>query len=132
MEVSFKTVPEYSNMTVPKYCIENRPYVQIDKNMVWEIDITNPDFAAMKVPYHLCHKSNGLALFPEKVIFNGPATIVYWSDGDKTIVKCMKGDTYSKEAGFAIACAKKMFGGGNKFRKLVKRYVPKDEEETCD
>ena len=34
-----------------------------------------------------------------KVIFNNPATIVYWLDGTKTVVKCQPGDVYSKETG---------------------------------
>lgn len=46
----------------------------------------------------------------EKVIFNKPATIVFWSDNTKTVVVCGKDDTYDKEKGFFIACAKKLFG----------------------
>lgn len=33
----------------------------------------------------------------KNVIFNDPATIVFWSDGTKTIVKCGKHDTYDPE-----------------------------------
>ncbi len=50
----------------------------------------------------------------KKVIFNNPATIVFWSDGTKTVVKCGKDDTYDKEKGFYIACAKKLFGNDYK------------------
>lgn len=50
----------------------------------------------------------------EKVIFNKPATIVFWSDGTKTVVKCGENDTYDKEKGFYIACAKKLFGNDYK------------------
>lgn len=49
-----------------------------------------------------------------KVIYHNPATIVFWSDGTKTVVKCGKGDTYDKEKGFYIACAKKLFGNDYK------------------
>lgn len=49
-----------------------------------------------------------------KVIFNNPATIVFWSDGTKTVVKCGENDTYDKEKGFYIACAKKLFGNDYK------------------
>lgn len=45
-----------------------------------------------------------------RVLFNKPATIVFWNDGTKTITKCSKDDTYSKEAGLAICCLKKAFG----------------------
>lgn len=30
---------------------------------------------------------------PVNVIFHNPATIVFWDDGDKTVVKCQPGDT---------------------------------------
>lgn len=45
-----------------------------------------------------------------KVIYNKPATIVFWSDGTKTVVKCEKKDKYDPEKGFFIACTKKLFG----------------------
>lgn len=52
----------------------------------------------------------------EKVIFNKPATIVYWSDGDKTVVKATKGDKYDKEKGLLIAIAKKLMGSKEFFK----------------
>ena len=42
-----------------------------------------------------------------EVIFNNPATIVYWSDGTKTVVKACDKDTFDKETGLAMAIAKK-------------------------
>lgn len=45
-----------------------------------------------------------------KVIYNKPATIVFWNDDTKTVVKCGKGDKYDPEKGFFIACTKKLFG----------------------
>lgn len=44
------------------------------------------------------------------VIFNEPATIVFWNDGTKTVVKCQEGDTFDKEKGLAMAIAKKYIG----------------------
>lgn len=45
-----------------------------------------------------------------KVIFNPPATIVFWKDNEKTIVKCAEGDTFDQEKGLAMAICKKLFG----------------------
>ena len=60
----------------------------------------------------------------KKVIFNDPATIVYWKDGTKTVVKCQKGDDFDPEKGFAMAFLKKCWGNkGNfndKLRKIMK------------
>jgi len=48
-------------------------------------------------------------LFPsaQKVIFHDPATIVYWSDDTKTMVKCSENDVYSKETGLALCYMKR-------------------------
>ena len=57
----------------------------------------------------------------KKVIFNDPATIVYWKDGTKTVVKCQKGDDFDQEKGFAIAFLKKCWGNKGNFNdKLIK------------
>lgn len=45
-----------------------------------------------------------------KVIFNPPATIVFWKDGEKTIVKCGEGDIFDQEKGLAMAICKRLFG----------------------
>lgn len=41
---------------------------------------------------------------PERVIFNDPATIVFWSDGTKTVTKCKGCDEYEPLFG-VLACA---------------------------
>lgn len=42
-----------------------------------------------------------------KVVINVPATIVFWSDGTKTVVKCSKNEIFDAEKGVAMAIAKK-------------------------
>ena len=60
----------------------------------------------------------------KKIIFNDPATIVYWKDGTKTVIKCQKGNDFDPEKGFAMAFLKKCWGNkGNfndKLRKIMK------------
>ena len=57
----------------------------------------------------------------KKVIFNDPATIVYWKDGTKTVVKCQNGDDFDPEKGFAMAFLKKCWGNKGNFNdKLIK------------
>lgn len=46
-------------------------------------------------------------VYIKQVIFNKPATIVFWSDGDKTTSVCDEKDPYSRESGLAIAVLKK-------------------------
>lgn len=65
-----------------------------------------------------------------KVIFNDPATIVLWSDGSKTVVKCGPEDTYDMEKGLAMAIVKKMAGNDNRFHKVFKQYSKKKKKES--
>ena len=58
----------------------------------------------------------------ERVIFNGPATIVFWSDNTKTIVKCMEGEFFDEEKGIAMAFMKKMYGSG--YMRKIRRHIP--------
>lgn len=55
----------------------------------------------------------------EKVIFNGPATIVMWSDKTKTVVKCQPGDDYSPQTGLLMCVFKKAFGANNSIDKMI-------------
>ena len=62
-----------------------------------------------------------------KVIFNAPATVVLWSDGTKTVVKCGPDDIFDKEKGLAMAIVKKMAGNDSRFHKVFKQWCKPDE-----
>lgn len=54
------------------------------------------------------------------VMFNGTATIVFWVDDTKTVVKAV-GEEFDPEKGLAMAIAKKALGNkGNYFNKIKK------------
>ena len=59
----------------------------------------------------------------DKVIFNDPATIIFWKDGTKTVVKCHDRDYFDKEKGFAMACLKKILGNCGHYYEEVKKWV---------
>lgn len=63
----------------------------------------------------------------KKVIFNDPATIIFWEDGSKTVVKCQPDDKYDKMTGFAMACAKYMFGNEGNYYEVFKKWVGEEE-----
>ena len=46
----------------------------------------------------------------ERVILNDPATIIFWKDGTKTIVKCQNGEKFDAEKGIALCYMKKVLG----------------------
>lgn len=69
----------------------------------------------------------------EEVIFNPPATVVYWKDGTKTVVKYKANETFDYEKGLAMAICKKLYGNGYNFHKVFKKWIPEDaveKEET--
>ena len=68
----------------------------------------------------------------KNVKFNGPATIVFWADGTKTVVKCQDGDDYSKEVGLAMCIVKKAFGNMSKYNDIFKKWCPSYNVETDD
>lgn len=68
----------------------------------------------------------------EKVIFNGPATIVFWKDGTKTVVKYQDVDALDPEKGLAMAIAKHYLCdicGLKRYDGVFKKYMPKEKEE---
>ena len=67
----------------------------------------------------------------KRVIFNDPATIVFWQDGTKTIVKCSDRDSYDKKKGVAMCFVKKMFGNSGKYYDIFKQWCL-DEKEAED
>lgn len=57
----------------------------------------------------------------KRVIFNKPATIVFWSDETKTVVKAQKREKFDPEKGLAMAIAKKALGNeGNYYNEFTK------------
>lgn len=79
----------------------------------------------------------------KKVIFNNPATIVFWADGTKTVVKCQETacdnfyadgekiatgkdvDRFDPEKGLAMAIAKKALGNKHDYYNVFKKHLKK-------
>ena len=93
----------------------------IDESMLYRIELVYEK----PILHHIERRKNmkDINNIPEvkKVIFNDPATIVYWKDGTKTVVKCQEGDDFDPEKGFAMAFLKKCWGNKSNFNdKLIK------------
>ena len=67
-----------------------------------------------------------VALEIKKVVFNDPATIVFWEDGTKTVVKCQPGDTYSKELGLAMALVKRFYNNKGSYNDIFRKWAYDD------
>lgn len=68
----------------------------------------------------------------KNVIFNDPATIVFWSDGSKTVVKVQDGDEYDEEKGLAMAISKKALGNQGNYCNVFKKWLPKEDEDNSE
>ena len=58
------------------------------------------------------------------VIFSPPATIVFWKDNTKTVVKA-EGEEYDPEKGLAMAIAKKTLGNKHDYYNTFKKWLKK-------
>lgn len=67
----------------------------------------------------------------KKVIFNDPATIVIWANGDKTVVKAQN-EMYDPEKGLAMAFAKRALGGKGSYYDVFKQWLPNEKVDFND
>lgn len=132
------------------YTPENNEPQFYDENDASDIKLSNCEIATFEIPLnedlkqfikHLCgevHKEIEKRRkeiiemnTPKRIIFNEPATVVFWKDGSKTVAKAHN-ETYDPEKGLAMCYTKKALGDGyeasKKIESLVKKYYkPKQE-----
>lgn len=110
------------------YVSTSRPlsHLEIEKMAKANIAITKEPWPKMN-PY--TNKSTNNPTIKD-VIFNDTATIVFWSDGTKTVVKCQEDDIYDPEKGLAMAISKKVLGNGYDYYNTFKKYLKKYEKQV--
>lgn len=86
-------------------------------------------FGTYKVDYTEYSKQLKNGDYIVKVIFNDPATIVLWSNGEKTVVKCGDGETFDPEKGLAMAIVKYVYGNKGNYYEVFKMWLPKEKED---
>lgn len=89
-----------------------------------------------RIFYHILNSRYGIRTatmnyIPEikNVIFNPPATIVFWQDGTKTVVKATN-EIYDPEKGLAMAIAKRALGNQGNYYNVIKKWV--GTTKSCD
>ena len=155
MTAAQKLEKEMSNAKTDKKLVGNisSGYSYIDTDIAYEIEKLNKKY--LNTDYNKMHVKKedknmldlkiymsgmfygGVVTKPQdlikNVIFSGPCTIVQWSDGDKTIVRCENED-FDKEKGLAMAIAKKFFGTNeskSNYNDIFKKWIP-DEDEVFE
>ena len=61
------------------------------------------------------------------ILVDGPATIVFWADGTKTVVKCGPDDSYDIEKAVAMCFMKKALGS-----RSMKKLFNLAEDKTAE
>ena len=143
-----KELKELKMSTVPDYVDKTKPYTLVipsDRYTMMFNCVGKIDSAARAEILNAANKTKRddivarATLIPKpanylpeikNVKFNGPATIVFWADGTKTVVKCQDGDDYSKEVGLAMCIVKKVFGNTSKYNDIFKKWCPSYDAET--
>ena len=94
-------------------------------------DIRNDAEVPINIYRNILNSTYGIGSshIPEikNVIFNDPATIVFWEDGTKTVVKCQDGDEFDPEKGLSMAIVKKAYGNKGNYCNKLKKWLPKEE-----
>ena len=66
----------------------------------------------------------------KRVLFNNPATIVFWADGDKTVVKAQNGEPYDPEKGLAMAISKKALGNDRAYYDEFQKQLGRGQKHS--
>lgn len=84
----------------------------------------------IKVTKEFAKRYLNLILVPriKNVIFNDPATIVFWSDNTKTVVKAQD-EPFDPEKGLAMAICKRALGNEGNYYNEIKKWLLKEENE---
>ena len=113
---------------VAKYC-QNDISITKQEAKVLLNSIYGIHSKTLKEEIQMKTKSHSACNLIKKVIFNDPATIVFWKDGTKTIVKRQEGAEFDPEKGLAMAICRHYLCdicGLERYDGVFKRYMPKE------
>lgn len=133
----FVVMPRHQGRTAAMYMLD-----ELERTGYFDTDKASTFSVLSKLDHQFYHNKNwkeAIDIFMdkhdrirkpeiEKVIFNDPATIVFWKDGTKTVVKCQKGDIFDEEKGLAMAICKKVYGEGY-WTGAIKEWLPEEEKK---
>ena len=113
---------------VAKYC-QNDISITKQEAKVLINSIYGIHSKTLKEEIQMKTKSNSACNPIKKVIFNDPATIVFWKDGTKTVVKRQEGAEFDYEKGLAMAICRHYLCdicGLERYDGVFMRYMPKE------
>lgn len=76
-----------------------------------------------------------ITVWPERIVKSGRATIVFWEDGTKTVVKRSPDEPDNDYNAFLAALGIKIFGNNSQLKKIIKEQTvvqkPKKAKDAC-
>ena len=101
--------------------VENRIQYEVERFLDTFMSVENKKEEKWTM-YFKVHAANDKKFKYKKFIFSGPATIVLWEDGTKTVVTASPDREWDPYSGVAIAFMKKALGNknGHRNRKIMK------------
>ena len=117
-------------MSIKQLIVPRRVFAILDGNFlsigdISECNVTR-EYGRVETRLEITGYAKEATLFKapiERVIFNNPATIVFWKDGAKTVVKCQPGDKFDKMTGLSLAIAKYFLGNTGRYYNVLKPYI---------
>ncbi len=81
------------------------------------------------------YEDDEIAVWPERIVKSGRATIVFWEDGTKTVVKRSPDEQDNDYNAFVSALGIKIFGSNSQLKKIIKEQTvvqkPKKANDAC-
>lgn len=107
--------------------------VEITRNIEQCCSINRIECPVDYTQYHAITPKKPEPKFPgiKKVVYNPPATIVFWDDNTKTVVQCRENDSFDPEKGLAMAITKKALGNKHEYYNVVKKWLKKAPKPKC-
>ncbi len=122
---------------------KSREQIEAEKNAS-KVAAETPETCEARRLDQLLHEllfMNDLGVFkmfytPVRILKNGEATVVFWVDGTKTVVKPADGIAPNDYEAFTAALAKKIFGNNSALKKVIQRTTviqePKRKKKKAD
>lgn len=100
-------------------------YIGKDVSVISDIQRASTAYEKILEYYHDAKQCRRMEI--KRVIFHDPATIVYWADGTKTVVKATN-EKFDPEKGLAMAISKRALGDKGNYYYAFKEHLNKKEQ----
>lgn len=112
------------------------PYDYSDSNVLEEfVEVTARRMRNREDFYGRYHKeckcAYRITVKPNRVICNGPVTVVLWNDNTKTVVRLAEGDKNCRRTALLYAYAKKKFGNNSRIHKEIDSFCSSNAQRIA-